>query len=48
MRWQSDLSEEDKERIHRVVQESDLSRIYPREDAFGENANGHVRVAKCT
>jgi len=37
MRWQSDLSEDDIDRIYKVVQESELERLYPRDEKLGEN-----------
>jgi hypothetical protein len=39
MRWQSDLSEEDIERIYRVVRESDLQCFYPRDEKIREQAS---------
>lgn len=46
MRWQSDLSEEEIERIYGVVRESDLDRIYPREDVFVGQASHPAEVAR--
>jgi Sulfotransferase family len=39
MRWQSDLSEDDIDRIYRVVQESDLGKLYPRGEKLGEQVD---------
>lgn len=46
MRWQSDLSEEDIQRIYRVVENSDLERIYPRDDVFGAQSSHPSEVAQ--
>jgi len=39
MRWQSDLSEDDINRIYRVMRESDLQCIYPRDEKIKEQTN---------
>jgi hypothetical protein len=39
MRWQSDLSADDIDRIYRVVQESDLGKLYPRGEKLGEQVD---------
>jgi hypothetical protein len=36
MRWQTDLSEEMVDQIYRVVRESDLERLYPRDEKIGQ------------
>jgi hypothetical protein len=43
MRWQSDLSEEDIDRIYRVVRESDLQCFYPRDEKLGERDTETVK-----
>jgi hypothetical protein len=37
MRWQTDLAEEDIERIYRVIRESDLQCFYPRDEKLREH-----------
>jgi sulfotransferase family protein len=39
MRWQSDLSEDDIDRIYRVVQQSNLGKLYPRGERLGEQTD---------
>jgi hypothetical protein len=39
MRWQSDLSEDDINRIYRVIGESDLQCIYPRDEKMKDQIN---------
>jgi Sulfotransferase family len=43
MRWQADLSTEDIDRIYRVVGESDLLRLYPREPEY-EHASSTDKI----
>jgi Sulfotransferase family len=45
MRWQQDLSEEEIEGVYRVVGESDLERLYPREEKLGQFSNLDPEVA---
>jgi hypothetical protein len=45
MRWQSELNEDDIERIYRIVRESDLERLYPRTEQLGNPTNPHAKIS---
>jgi hypothetical protein len=46
MRWQSDLKEDEIERIYRVVEKSELSRLYPRGEILDEPLNRPTETAR--
>src|SRR5262249_18420052 len=46
MRWQTDLDENTIESIYRVVKQSDLEHLYPREERIGEPASRTLAVAQ--
>ena len=45
MRWQSELNEDDIERIYRIVRESDLERLYPRTEQLGSPTNPQAKIS---